>query len=143
MPKKCSIYKVKYYMCEYIYIYNTQKKPKKTMNGHLFNILHLLKKGQEPDSFSAHYKQRFNSTTSCTDLHKWMTFKVVKQLNRIGAVKTFTKSNCNLFMEERLTTLKNLREKCIRVMKNTSEIYRDCQHKTTFRQFSLNTDDAI
>ena len=45
-----------------------------------------------------------------------MTFKVVKQLNLIGAMKTFTKPNCNLCMEERLTILKNLRDKRVTIM---------------------------
>ena len=44
----------------------------------------------------AHFKQNFNTTTSRTDLRKYMTFKLVKQLNPIGAMKTFTKPNCNL-----------------------------------------------
>ena len=35
--------------------------------------------------------QQFTST--CTDIRKYMTFKVVKQLNLIGAKKTFTKPN--------------------------------------------------
>ena len=37
-------------------------------------------KWKKSDSFAAHYIQHFKSTTSCTDLCKCMTFKVVKQL---------------------------------------------------------------
>ena len=33
------------------------------------------------------FKQHFNDTTSCTDLHNYMTFKVVNQLNLIAAMK--------------------------------------------------------
>ena len=65
-----------------------------------------------------------------------MTFKVVKQLNQIGAMKKFTKRNCNLFIEERLTILKNLRDKCATLINNNSDIYGACQHKTAFRRFS-------
>ena len=75
------------------------------MDGHFSNLLRLLKNGKKSDSFAAHFEQHFNSTASRTDLHKHMTFKVVDQLNLIGAMKTFTKPNCNLCMEERLTIL--------------------------------------
>ena len=39
--------------------------------------------------FSAHFKQHFKSTTSHTDLRKFMKLKVVNQINPIGAMKTF------------------------------------------------------
>ena len=72
-----------------------------------------------------------------------MTFKVVKQLNPIGAMKTFTKPNCNLCMEERLTILKNLQDKRITTVSNNSEIYGTCRHKTTFCIFFPITDDPV
>ena len=46
-----------------------------------------------------------------------MTFKAVKQLNMIGAMKSSTKLNCNVCMEERLTILKNLCDKRVTLMK--------------------------
>ena len=61
-----------------------------------------------------------------------MKFKVIKQLNPIGAMKTFTKPNYNLCMQERLTILKKIRDKRIIVMNKNSEIYGACRHKTTF-----------
>ena len=79
------------------------------MDGHFSDILHLLKSKHKSDSFAAHSKQHFNATTSRTDLRKYMTFKVVKELNPIGTIEKFTKPNLNLCMEERLTILKNLR----------------------------------
>ena len=72
------------------------------MDSHLSDLLRLLKKS---DSFAAHFEQHFNNTTSHTDLRKYMTFKVVKQLSPIGAMNTFAKPNFNLCMEERLTIL--------------------------------------
>ena len=72
-----------------------------------------------------------------------MTFKVIKQLNPIRAMKKFTKPNCNLCMQERLTILKKLRDKRITVMKNNSEIYGACWHKTTFHRFCLSNDDPV
>ena len=72
-----------------------------------------------------------------------MTFKVVKQLNQIGAMKTFTKPDCNLCMEERLTILKKLRDKCVTIMNKNSEIYGACRHKMTFHRFCLSTDDPV
>ena len=87
-----------------MYIGNTQQTLKK-MDGHFSDLLRLIKNGQKSDSFSNHFEQHFNTTTSSTDLRKYMTFKVVKQLKPIGAIKTFTKPNCNLCMEERLTIL--------------------------------------
>ena len=71
-----------------------------------------------------------------------MTFKVVIQINPIDAMKIFTKPNCNLCMEEHLTILKKLREKCAAVMNNNLEIYGACQ-KTTFHQFYKITDDPV
>ena len=72
-----------------------------------------------------------------------MTFKVVKQLNTVGAMKKFTKPNCNLCMQERLMVLKRLPKKCITVMNKNSDIYGACRHKTTFHQFCLSTDDPV
>ena len=106
------------------------------MEGHLFDLLHLLKNGQKSYSFAAHFEQHFNTTTSRTDLRKYMTFKLVKQLSPIGEMKTFTKPNCNLCMEERLTILKKLRDKCVTIMNKNSERYGAFRHKTCFQRFS-------
>ena len=70
-------------------------------------------------------------------------FKVIKQLNPIGTMKTFTKPNCNLCMQEHLTILKKLCEKCVTVMNKNSEIYGACWHKTIFHRFCLITDDPV
>ena len=130
-------------MCDAIYIGNTQQNFKKRMDGHLSNLQRLLKNRQKSDSFSAHFVQHFNTTTSRTDLRKYMTFKVLDQLNLIGAMKTFTKPNSNIFMQERLTILKKLRDKRVTVMNKNLEIYGACRHKTTFLQICLSTDDAV
>ena len=130
-------------MCDAIYIGNTQQTSKKRMDGHFSDLLRLLKNGQKSDSFDAHFEQHFNSTTSCTDLRKYMMFKIVNQLNPIGAMKTFTKPNCNLCMEERLKIPKTLRDKRVTIMNKNSEIYGACQHKTTFHQFCLSTNDPV
>ena len=90
------------------------------MDGHFSDLQRLLKNGQKSDSFSAHFVQHFNNTTSRTDLRKCMTFKVIKQLNHIGAIRTFTKPNCNLCMQERLMILKKIRDKRDIVMNNNS-----------------------
>ena len=81
------------------------------MDGHLSDLLRLLKNGQRSYSFAAHFEQHFKATTSRTDIRKYMTFQVVKQKNLIGAMKTFTKPNFNLFTEEHLTTIKKIRDK--------------------------------
>ena len=93
------------------------------MDGHFSYILRLLKNVHKSYSFAAHFEQHFNTIMPRTDLRKYMTFKVVKQLNQIGTMKTFTKPNCNLSMGKRLTILKNLRDKRVTVMNNNSEIY--------------------
>ena len=112
------------------------------MNGHFSDLLRLPKNENKYDSFSAQFEHNFNSTTSCTYLPEYMTFKVVKQLNLIGAIKIFTKPNCNLFMEEHLTILKELCDKRVTIMNKNSDIYGACRHKTTFHRFCLSTDDA-
>ena len=102
------------------------------------DLQRLLKNRQKPDSFAAHFVQHFNNTTSHTDLRKCMAFKVLNQPNPIGAMRKITKPNC---MQERLTILKNLRDKRVTVMNKNSEISGACRHKTTFHQFCLSTDD--
>ena len=119
----CIIYEVKCCMCDALYMGNTQQIFKKRMYGNFSNLQRLLKNGQKSDSFTAHFVRHFNNTTSHIDLRKCMTFKVTKQLNTIGAMKKFAKPNCNICMQERLTILKKLREKCVTVMNNNSEIY--------------------
>ena len=74
-------------MFDSIYIGNTQKTYKKIMDGYFSYILRLLKNEQKSDSFAAHFEQNFKSNVSCTYLCKYMTFKVVKQINLIGAIK--------------------------------------------------------
>ena len=113
------------------------------MDGHFSDLLRLLKNGQKSDSFAAHFEQHFNTTRSRTDLRKYMTFKVVKQLSLIGAMKKFTKPNFNLCMEERLTILKNLREKRITIENKNSKIYGAFWLKTCFHVFCLSIDDPV
>ena len=45
-------------------------------------------------------------------------------------------------MEEHLTILKKIRDKCVTLMKINLETYRACWHKTTFHRFFLNTDNT-
>ena len=130
-------------MCDNIYIGNTQQIFKKRMDGHFSDLLRLLKNRQKSDSFAAHFEQHFNSTTSRTDLRKYMKFKVVKQISLIGAMKKFTKPYCNLCMDECLTILKKLRDKHVTIMNKNSEIYGACRHKTCFHIFCLSTDDPV
>ena len=74
---KCLIYKIKCLMSEAIYIGNIYQTYKKRMDGNFSNLLCLIKNRPKPDSFSAHFKQNFNATTSRTYLRKYMTFRVV------------------------------------------------------------------
>ena len=140
---KCRIYKVKCSICDAIYRGNTQKTFKKRMDCNFSNLLRLLNNGQKSDSISAHFEQHFNGTTSRIYIRKYMIFKVVKQLNPIGAMKIFTKPNSNLCVEERLTILKKLREKRVTIMNNNLEMCGACRHKTTFRRFCLSTEDPV
>ena len=130
-------------MCDAIYIGNNQQTFKERMDGHFSDLQNPLKNGQKLDSFASHFIQHFNNTTSLTDLRKFMTFKVVKQINPVGAMKTFTKPNCNLSIQECLTILKKLRDKHVTVVNKNSDIYGACRHKTTFRRFFLSTDDPV
>ena len=130
-------------MCDAIYIGNTHQTFNKRMDGQFSDLKRLLKNGQKSESFAAHFVQHFNNTTPRTDLRKCITFKVIKQLNPIGAMKTFTKTYCNICMKERLTILKKLREKRVIVMNNNSDIYGACRNRMTFHQFFLSTDDPV
>ena len=95
------------------------------------------------DLFAPYYVQHFNNTTSRTYLRICMTFKVIKQLNSIGPMKTFTNPNCNLCMQEDLTIPKKLRNKRVTVMNKNLEIYGSCWHKMTFHRSCLSTYDPI
>ena len=59
----------------------------------------------------AHFKQHFKSTTLRTD---------VRNCTLIGAMKLFTKPNHNLYIEELLTILKELRNKLVMLMNKNS-----------------------
>ena len=80
-------------MCDAIYIGNTQQDFKKRTDGHFSDLQPLPKNRKKPDSFAVHFEQHFNTTTSRIYLRKYMTFKVVQQINPIGEMKTFTKPN--------------------------------------------------
>ena len=125
---KCLIYALKFSLCDTIYIGNTPHKFKKRMDNYFSDVQCLLKIWKKSDSFATHFRQHFQSNTSRMDLRKCMKFKV-NSLNPIAAMKPFTEPNCNLCMQERLSTLKNLRDKCVTLMNNNLEIYRDCPPK--------------
>ena len=74
-----------------IYIGNTQKTFKRGMDGHFYDLLCPFRIKLKSNSVVAHSKQHFNSTTSCIDLRKYITFKVIKPPNLIGAKDIFTK----------------------------------------------------
>ena len=113
------------------------------MDGHFFDILHLLKNGQKSDKFSAHSEHHTNSTTSHKDLRNYMTFKVVNQIKPIGVMKKFKKPNRHICMEERLKILKKIRDKRVTIMNKNSDVYGACRHKTTFHKFLLSTDNPV
>ena len=98
---KYIIFEVNCSMCDAILKGNSHQTFKKRMDGHLSDLQCLFKIGQKSDSFADHFVQHFNNTTSRTELRKCMTFKVIKQLNPIGAMKIFTRPNCNLCMQHR------------------------------------------
>ena len=64
-----------------------------------------------------------------------MNFKAVNQLNPIGAMKPFTKPNCNICMEKHLTIIKTFRDENVTLMNKNSEIYGASQ-KTLSISFS-------
>ena len=53
-----------------------------------------------------------------------MTFKVVKQLNPVGAMKFYMKPNCNICMHEHFMVLNKLCDKRVTVMnKNFRDLW--------------------
>ena len=53
------------------------------------------------------------------------------------------KPNCNIFIEEYLTIIKKVHDKCVTLMNRDSEIYVAWHHKRTFYRFYLITDDPV
>ena len=47
------------------------------MGGHFSYLLRILKNEKKSDSFAALFEQYFESTTSRTDLRRFMAFRVV------------------------------------------------------------------
>ena len=86
-------------MCDAICIGNTHQTPKKIIDGHFYDLLRHPKNRKKSDSFDAHFEQHFKSTIAHIDLRKCITSNVVNKINTIGAMKTFTKPNCNLCLE--------------------------------------------
>ena len=86
MPEKSLNLLGKIYIYGEIYIGNTQQKFKKIMDGHFSDVQFILKNGTMY-SFSSHYKLHFKPNMPCTDLHKYIKFKVVKHINPILAMK--------------------------------------------------------
>ena len=74
-------------MYETVYIGKTQQTFKKTMDGHLSNLLYLLKNVRRSDWFATHFEQNLNYTMYHTDLCKYTAFKLVKQIKPINAMK--------------------------------------------------------
>ena len=66
-----------------------------------------------------------------------MAFSVVKRLKHIGAMKTFTKLNCNLCLGGCLTIIKKLYDERVTLLNKNSEMYEACGHKTNFHRFCL------
>ena len=75
-------------MCDDIHIGNTQQTFKKIMEVHFSNLLCLLKNRQNQTHFLPTSASNLTLLRHCTDLRKYMTFKVVRQLNLIDAMKT-------------------------------------------------------
>ena len=103
-------------MCDDIYIGINKQTLKKRTGGHFSDLLRLLKNIQISDSFAAHFEQKFESNTPCTDLRKGVLFRVINHINPIFEMKKITKPNCNLCTEERLTTIKIYVKKCVTIM---------------------------
>ena len=123
-------------MYDTIYMSNNQQTFKKIMDGHFSDLQRLLKKKQKSDSFAVHFVQHFNNTTSCTDLRKYMTLEVIKQLNLIVAMKTFTKLNCIIYMQKRLTILKKYMTKASKLWKKVRRFMGPASTKRLYVNFS-------
>ena len=87
-------------------------------------------------SSAAHCEQHLKYSTSRTCILNYMRIKVVKRINHIGTMKTFTKPNYSLCMEEPLTIPKRLHGKHITLMIKKIGIYGTFWHKTTFIFFN-------
>ena len=98
---------------------------------------------QKLSSFAAYDEQHVDYTTSRNDLGNCMMFKVVKQVNNIGVMESFTKPNLNLRIEEHLKIPKNLRERIATMMNKIYQICGAFQNKNSFHQSFLSTDDPI
>ena len=126
------------------YLYRYHSAETKEKNGQYF--LRSPKSSQKwgkPYSFATYFEQHCRSTMSRADLRKRMMFKVVKQLNWIGAMKIFIKPNYNLCIEKFLMILKKLCDKYVILMNKNLAICVACQNKSTFHQFFLSTDDTV
>ena len=74
------------------------------MDGHSSYVQRIHKNVQKLASFSVHYEQHFKYTTSFSDPHHCMTFKVVKHINLTEEIKNI-KHYFSLLMGEHLNIL--------------------------------------
>ena len=93
-------------MCDNIYIGDTHQIFNKIIDVPFYDVQRLIKNGHKSESFAAHFEKHFKYTISGTDLHNCKTFKVLKQINPIGPMKSFMKPNFNICIEERFNPSK-------------------------------------
>ena len=82
------------------------------IDRHFLDFQWMIRNGQKSDSFAAHYEQQFKYTMLCNDQRNHMMSRVVHQINPFGSTIWFTKPDCHLCMEERLTIKNNTWQKC-------------------------------
>ena len=87
------------------------------MNGNSSNVQWLLKNEKISDSFLVDYENHFKYTMSHNYLLMLTEVKLFRRTNTTGDIKASTKTNFNLFMEERLTIIKIICDKNIKLIK--------------------------
>ena len=108
------------------------------MGGHFADVLRLVKKNQNSDTFAKHFASTITDESNPTPkiLRTRMNFSILWQGNPISVQKSFGTKNCTLCMKERTTILKCMYEKPHLLINNNSEIYGSCRHKPKFHRFS-------
>ena len=91
--RKWIIHEKVFTLCDYIYMGNTHQIFRKRIGVYFSDVQSLLKNGQKSELFAVHFKQQFKSITPPMEWRKRETFKVVKQINPIREIGSFTKPN--------------------------------------------------
>ena len=109
------------------------------MGGHYADVLRLVKKKQNSDTFAKHFASTITNEPNPTPkiLRTRIKFSILWPGNPVSVQKSYGTKDCVLCMKERTSILKCMYEYLNLLINNNFEIYGSCRHKPRFHRFFL------